>query len=155
MSSRENALLIVKEATAIASPERLGVGTGIAIDRRAATGSEDWCKLPATCEVADKSMLPLVPRIIDEGVDVVNELTIEVLIPIHIVEIERIVDGVLTRGLNKSTRTQSFTVSEVLLKGDVVPVHHLERDECTIVIAIADAGINADAAGKLPVASEC
>ena len=100
-------------------------------------------------------MLPLVPRIIDEGVEVVNELTIEVLIAIHIVEIERVVDGVLARGLNDSARTQSLTVSKVLLKGDVVPVRHLERNECTIVIAVTDAGINADAAGKLAVAAEC
>src|SRR5580704_11415085 len=99
-------------------------------------------------------MLSLVPGIIDEGVEVVNELTIEVLIAIHIVEIERVVDGVLTGGLNKSARTESLAVCEVLLKRDVVPVHHLERNESAIVIAIADAGIHADAAGELPIGAE-
>ncbi len=152
--SREDALLVVEKVGTITPAEGLGVGIRAAIDRRAASISEDGCECPPTEQVSQHAMLPLVVRVINQGVNVVDELAIEGLDAIHIIEIERIIRRVLAGSLDESSRSECLAPRKVLLQGDIVPIGHLERNEGAVVIPVADAGIDANAAGELAVTTE-
>ena len=66
--------------------------------------------------MTNEAVLPLVIRVIDQGEDVVDELAIKVLHSIAIVEVERVVRGVLAGGLDERSGAQGLAVGEVLLK---------------------------------------
>src|SRR5271155_1287970 len=155
MGAPENALLVVEVAVAIARAERLRIGSRVAINRRAAASSEDGGNRPTTRDTPYEALLRLVIWVLNHGIDVVHELTIEVLNTIHVLEVERIVGSVFAGSLNDSSSAKSLAVGEVLLERDVVPVGHLEGDEAGIVVAIADAHIVGDAGGCLPTGAEC
>ena len=91
------------------------------------------------------SVLALVPRIFNHGEGVEHELAVEGLQAVPIVEVEGIDRGVFAGGLDESARAQSLAVGEVFLKGDAVPVVHLQGNESAVVIAMAKAGIVAHA----------
>src|SRR4029077_2007717 len=61
---------------------------------------------------------------------------------------------VLAGGLDESSRSQRFAPGEVFLKGDVVPIGRLERNERAIVVAMANACIGANARGQLSRGTE-
>ena len=91
-------------------------------------------------------MLALVTRVINHGVDVKTNFRSKFCNAIHVVDVEGIVGRVLAGGLHESSGAQGLAPGEVFLKGDPVPVVHLERNERAIVVAMADAGIDADTA---------
>jgi hypothetical protein len=154
MRSREDALLVAAEAGAICRTERLAIGVGKAIYRRSAASSKNRRNRPATKEVPEQAVLSLVVRVINESVDVVHELAVKLLEPVHVVDVEGVILRVCAGSLDESSGAQSFAVGEVLLQGDPVPVVDFERNETGIVVAMADAGIHADTAGELAISAE-
>src|ERR1700680_2447929 len=99
-------------------------------------------------------MLSLVVRVINQGIDVIDELTVKVLHPIHVVDVEGVIRGVRAGCLDESSGTQSLAVGEVLLQGDTVPVVYFEGNESVVVVAMADTGVHADTAGELAISAE-
>ena len=155
MCAGEDALFVVEVAVAIARAKRLGIGGGVAVDRRAAASREDGGEGPTTRDTPYEALLRLVIWILNHGIDVVHELAIEVLNTIHVLEVERIVGSVLAGSLYNSSCTKSLAIGEVLLERDVMPVGHLKGDEGGIVVAIADTHVVGDTGGCLPTGAEC
>jgi hypothetical protein len=152
MRSREDALLVAGEAGAICRTERLAIGVGRAIYRRSAASGENRRNRPATEDVPEQAMLSLVVGVINQGVNVVNELAVKLLEPLHVVNVEGSF-SVYALVADESSGTQSLAVGEVLPQGDAVPVVDFERNE-TAVVTVSDAGIHADTAGELAIGAE-
>jgi len=151
---RENTLFVVKEVGAITRTERLGVRIGVAVEWRTAADSKDRGDCPPAKDVANKAMLAFEDRRIVQCEDVVHKRTVEVLQPVHIVQVEYIVERVLAGGLDKSASTQGLAVGKILLQGQTTPVVDLEGDEASVVVSMADAGVVAHTAGELPIPAE-
>src|SRR5437660_7290499 len=102
---REDALFVAEEIGAIGRAERLPVGIGVAIGRCPAPNRENRRNLPASEDMTGQTMLTLVEGRFIQAVDVVHELSIEVLQPVHVVEVECIVGRVFAGGLDESPGT--------------------------------------------------
>src|ERR1051325_11493089 len=118
---REDTLFVAEEVCAIRRAEGLAVRIRKAIERRAAAQGEYRRDRPAAGDMTQHSVLSLVEGWLIHGIDVVHELPVEVLQPVHIVEVEGIVRRVLAGGLDKSASAQRFAESKVLLKCHAMP----------------------------------
>src|ERR1700688_2509531 len=94
--------------------------------------------------MADDPFLALVPGILNHGVGVEHELAVESLQAILIVNVEWVVLGVFAGRLHDSAAAQGFTPSNLFLTGASLPLGYLLRIDQAVVVAVTDAGIDAD-----------
>src|SRR5262249_17976887 len=125
------------------------------LNRQAARRGEDGSERPAAENAADDAMLATEERWLVEKEDVVNEFAVERLGTVAVTQIEGVRNGLLARGLNSGLRAERFAPREVLLHRQAVPIGHFHGHECGVVVAVADAGVDADAGSQLTLRAEC
>ena len=92
--------------------------------------------------------MSLVERWLIHHVGVVNELAVERLYPIHLREVEGVVWCVFAGCLDECACTQGFAVCEVVMHQQTVEVLGGQGDEATVVVSVADAGIESETARR-------
>jgi len=142
----ENSVFVSGEVIGIRFAECLTVAVGgVEFKRKAAASGEDRRKRPAAEEAADYAVLALEEGRLVNREDVVDELAVERLQAVAGADIVRIHGGKPAGGLNDRDGAQGLAESEVLLKCQAVPIGHFQSDEAGVVVAVADAGVFADA----------
>src|ERR1700693_1158877 len=140
----ENTVSNRKKVPAIGRAKRLAVGVCAATNRRAAADGENRRQRPTAGDVADNAFLALIEWIFNHGERVEHELAVKALQAILIIEVEGVILGVFAGGLDKSASAPGLTPSEVFLKSDSLPLGYLRGNEQAVVIAVTNAGIDAD-----------
>src|ERR1039458_7747563 len=142
---------VAKEAVGVTFAERLAAAIGAAQgDRQAAAGSEDRGKCPAAQQMPGQAVLPLIEcRLVHEE-RVKDQRAVKRLQAIPVAQVEGIGWSSRTGGLNCRSRAQRPGPGEVRLHGQAFPVRHLNAEKTGVVVAVADAGVDPDAATELP-----
>src|SRR5437868_10274373 len=99
--------------------------------------------------MAHNTLLALKERWLIHSEDVIDPGAIKSLHTIHLVEIEGIVRGVGAGRLDEGSSPQCFAKGKVLLQGQAPPIIHAQGNEAGVVITVADAGVDSNAAGQL------